>query len=454
MHQVGAGSGSATVALSIFGPAGMLDLVVPAGATAHDLARAYAAEAGLAAIPLVQTPLGEVVIADRPLADLGCESGDVLIAVAGIHRTRESTATTSPRAEAAASGPIGSAAVALAAVSGLLAGWFGARVDSPGLRYAVAGLLLAGALLAVVPLGRLVRGRQVAAPAFAAAAALTVVAGEGSHQAPAVVALCALAAIVMAAVARALAADHDQELMVWLVAGSVVALVCAAVPVLGLPDRACWTVLVLASALAARIAPSYAVDVPDHALLDLDRLAVTAWSARDSGRGRRGRMVVGEAAVRSLVGRGTRTVTAAAVAIAAVLAIAVPQLLATAVVDLDRIGARALALLAGASVLLAARSYRHRAARTVLRLGGLWCWLVLLATSQADASPPWRVVTAVLAVLLGLAVCAAAVAIGRGWRSVWWARQAELAETLSGAFAIAAAVTSSGVFRYFWEISS
>jgi hypothetical protein len=54
-------------------------------------------------------------------------------------------------------------------------------------------------------------------------------------------------------------------------------------------------------------------------------------------------------------------------------------------------------------------------------------------------------------VLAGLLVVVA-VANGRGWRSAWWSRRAEVAEGLAGAGAIAALVVSSGLFRTLWEI--
>ena len=62
------GSADATIALSIHGPAGVLDLVVPAGATAVDVAREYAKQAGRRrpGIPLLQTALGERLNAAPP----------------------------------------------------------------------------------------------------------------------------------------------------------------------------------------------------------------------------------------------------------------------------------------------------------------------------------------------------------------------------------------------------
>jgi hypothetical protein len=47
-----------------------------------------------------------------------------------------------------------------------------------------------------------------------------------------------------------------------------------------------------------------------------------------------------------------------------------------------------------------------------------------------------------------------AVAVGRGWRSARWSRRAEVAEGLSGAFAIASFLVAAGWFRQLWEIAS
>ncbi|WP_101525653.1 hypothetical protein [Nocardioides houyundeii] len=443
-----------TILLSVHGPVGVLDLVVPSGATAHDVARAYATQARLPAIPLIQTALGELVVADRPLADVGLESGDVVIAVTGFHRGRAAQGERSP-SDSDRPGPGAVAGAVAAALAAVLAGWFGGYAESEDLRYAVAAVLLVSGLLASFPGGRRARHRQVAAPAFGAGAAWALLAGEGIYQAPAVLAACALAAVALAAVSRTLGEDEDQELVVWMVAGVMVTCVCGAVPLLELDARVAWAVLVVLAMLAARAAPSFAIDVPDQALLDLDKLAVTAWSARDrGGKGRRGRMVVPDSAVKVLVGRGTRTVTAAAAAVLVVLVVAAPQLLQTAVVDVDLIGARVLLLCAGGAILFAARSYRHRTAQALLRLAGLWCLGLFAVEVLGAASPGWLVTVVVLSVLLGAIILTAAVATGRGWRSVWWARKAEVAETLCGSFGIAAVVVASGLFRFFWEMNS
>jgi hypothetical protein len=48
-------------------------------------------------------------------------------------------------------------------------------------------------------------------------------------------------------------------------------------------------------------------------------------------------------------------------------------------------------------------------------------------------------------------VVVAAVATGRGRRSVWWASRADLAEALAGAVALGTLVVATGLFRRLWE---
>ena len=59
-------------------------------------------------------------------------------------------------------------------------------------------------------------------------------------------------------------------------------------------------------------------------------------------------------------------------------------------------------------------------------------------------------------VAIGLAVLlvVVAVAAGRGWRSAWWARRAEVAEAFSGALTLAALFVATGFCRTIWELTS
>jgi hypothetical protein len=341
-------------------------------------------------------------------------------------------------------------AVAVAA----LAGWFGSRVgglDSDEGRLTI-GLLGFSAFLGVLPIGRLSAHRMVAAPAFAAAAAFTVVWAPEPQRLPTVVGVTALVAAVTAGVARALDVQGDEALRVWIVVGVGLFLVTGAGALLHADPRVVWSVLLLAATLAARFVPAIAIDVPDQFLIDIERLAVTAWSARDRPHGRRGRTVVPPTAVAQVAARGSRIVTASAAGVWAVVAVSAPMLLATADLAVDRIGARVMAGLSGAALLLAARSYRHPAARAMLRGAGLTCWAALAVVLLGAVDSGQAFAIGIAGILLAVLLVVVAVATGRGWRSAWWSRRAEVAEGLAGAGTIAALVVASGLFRALWEI--
>lgn len=447
-------SAGATIAVSIHGPAGVLDLVVPAGATSVDVAREYAKQADVPGIPLLQTALGERLNAAVPLGEAGIQPGDVLVATTGVHRPRRV-----PLLQAAKNAPESPALAAMiawvAALVAALAAWYAGRAGDDVVRTVTVGLLLACSLVGVLPLGRHARQRAAAAPAFAAAAAFAALYEPGVHLLPAILGAAGIAAAVVAGIGRAVSVGSDEVSTVWIVSGLTVFACCAVPAMLGWDARVAWTLLVFLSMMAARFAPSLAVDVPDDALLDLDRLAVTAWSARDTQRrSRRGRIVVAADAMERLVHRASRIVTGAAAAILVTVLVASPLLLHAATIDLDRIGARCLVFFAGCSLLLAARSYRHAAARVLLRLAGLGA-LVALAAHLVSGPGAGHVDTFFyVTVALGVIALAAAVATGRGWRSVWWSRRAEVAESLCGSLAFASAVVAAGVFRRLWEMTS
>ena len=255
--------------------------------------------------------------------------------------------------------------------------------------------------MGVLPLGRHTRQRAAAAPAFAAAAAYAALYEPGVHLLPAILGAAGMSAAVVAGIGRALSVEGDELSAVWIASGLTVFACCSLPALMGWDARVAWTLLVFGSMMAARFAPSLAIDVPDEALLDLDRLAVTAWSARDGGRkGRRGRLVVAADAMERLVHRASRIVTGASAAILVTVVVASPLLLHTATIDLDRIGARCLVFFAGCSLLLAARSYRHAAARGLLRLAGLGAlgrspctWSAVRARAtwprSSTSSSPW-----------------------------------------------------------------
>ena len=342
----------------------------------------------------------------------------------------------------------------LASAIAVLAGWFAAVTDSSRWHTVAVDVLLAGAFLGVLPIGVHRHVRALAAPAFAGAAAFALV-GETDHEKlPIVLGIAGLAAAVTAAVARALDDGTDAAARVWITTGAGLFVLTGLATLVDVPPRVTWALLLVLAMLAARVVPAIAVDVPDNFLIDMDRLAITAWSARERPRSRRGRVVVPEAAVVAVAARGAAIVTAAGAAVLAVAAASAPLLLRTADLPIDRIGARVLVFLAGGGLLLSARSYRHTAARQLLRLAGLACWVALAWALVPVLSDGQWLAVAVAAVALAALMVAVAVATGRGWRSAWWSRRAEVAESFCLSFAIAAVVVAAGFFRILWESTS
>ena len=435
------------VALSVHGPSGVVDLVVPSLATAADVAQEYAEQVGLAAPPTLGTTTGRALDPARPLLDLGLRSGSLLVVVTDLPTASVPRPGAAP---VAAEGPWVTALLLVAGAVALLAGWTAASTTGDT-HTAVVGLLVLGALVAVAPVGALAERRALVAPAYAGAAAYAVVWDPAPERLPTVLGVAALVSAVAAGVARALSPRGSDVLRVWVVVGTSVFLLTMGGALVGAPAPLVWGVLLAVAMLAPRFVPGFAVDVPDQLLIDLERLAVNAWSARERPTGRRGRTVVPRGAVAAVAARGARTVTAASAGVLAVLLVSAPALLAAVEEPADAVGARLQVLLSGAAVLLAARSYRHLTARALLRLAGLGCWgalLVDLTTALRDGA---GLAVVVSAVVVGVLVVLAAVATGRGWRSAWWSRRAEVLEGLTGACALACLVLSSGLFRQLWE---
>ena len=439
--------------LTVHGPAGAVDLVVPEDAQVMDVAREYAAHAGASAMPLLHDRRGRVLSPVAGLREAGVGAGHMLVATAGVHRGRESTRPAGLVRVSGDPGPLATLWTALAAAAAVLGGLAAAGSQGTTTGRLTCALLAAAALIGVLPVGRLVRVRVITAPVFAAAAAYAWFFEAQPDRLPGLLGLAALAAALVAAVARALSGAADEELKVWMYGGLAVFGVVALAAVVGASTPLVWSVLLIAAMLAARLAPSSVVDVPDDYLIDLERLAVSAWSARTRPAGRRGRLVVNERYVAQVAARGTRLLVATTVGVAVVAVVSAYRLVADTTLPLDRTGARILVLCAGAALLLAARTCRHPAARAWLRVGGLGVWASLLPVVAARASddPTWVIVGAVLLAAIAL-VCA--VAFGRGWRSAWWARRAEVAEGLAGAVALACLVVSTGAFRTIWEAVS
>ncbi|WP_134741005.1 hypothetical protein [Nocardioides sp. 503] len=455
----GAAAGAAdAVALTVLGPSGALDLLVPAGASAHDVALEYAAQAGVSAPPTIHTRVGDPLAPDATLESAGIGAGSLVVALAESAARptvtgRRRRATTGPAPRQSPPGALSVLWFCVSTAAALLAGWFASQQEPSEQRTATVVLLGVAAAIGVLPVGRYAAHRILAAPAFAAAAAFVVAWDPAPERLPTIVGVAALTGAVTAAVARALDRHSEEALRVWVSVGIGVFVVTCGAALLDLRPQVAWAVLLVAAMLAARFVPMLAIDVPDQFLIDLERLAVTAWSARDRPTGRRGRIVVPPRAVEVVAVRGTRIVTASSAAILAVTVVSAPLLLATATQRPDALGARCLVGFAGCSLLFVARTYRHVAARALLRVAGLVCGLALLVLLFDVLQTDTLLVVGILAVVVAALLLLVSVALGRGWRSAWWSRRGEVAESVCGSFAVGSLVVAVGLFRQLWELT-
>lgn len=445
------------LALSVHGPRGVLDLFVPYGASVEDVAREYAKGARLTSPPRLFTRSGTMLTPERSLEEAGVGAGSLLVAVGedvvtSVRRRRSLVpSVTGPDRGPSALAAVGTTiAVALAGLAAYLA----ARLPDSVERTTTIWILAVAAGVSVLPLGRFRRERLIAAPAFAAAAAYVVTWQAGAERLPTILGVAALTGAVTAAVARSLNETGEESLRVWMVAGIAGFVLPVGGALIDLPTTMVWSLVLIAAMLAVRFVPMLSVDVPDQYLIDFDRLAVTAWTARERPAGRRGRIVVPRSAVDLVAERSTQTMVGACTAVLVACLVAAPSLAMLEVDSIDRIGVRCLLGFTGSAIVFSARSFRNAPARTLLRMAGLWVLGVLAVDLLSSMSPGWRATVAGAALALGILMIVVAVAVGRGWRSAWWSRRAEIGEALSGAFALASLVVASGLFRNLWEITS
>ncbi|MEU0313801.1 hypothetical protein [Nocardioides sp. NPDC006273] len=435
------------LAVTVHGTAGVVDIVVPSDAHASDLAREYATAVGLPAPPVLRDRRGDVLVPDASLASRGITSGALLAADSPptqAYSRPEIVESVAPRR----AGSFSFYWVGLATLLAVAAAGFGAQADG-WQQPATAALLGLGALIGILPTGPYAARRSIVAPAFAAGAAFVITIDPAPETLPMAVGVAGLSAAIVATISRSLVNDVDAPLKVWTLTGSAVFVVTALCALLGTSPQVPWSILFAAAALAARIVPSYAVDVPDSYLLDVSKLSVTAWSARAKTSSSTATVPFGE--VTQVAERGTRTLAAASWAILAVVAVSGPGLVATATADVDRVGAWVIMLAGAFVILLSARSYRYWLPRGVLRIAGVIALAVGVHAFVRWADPELVSWFGLGVVLIGLAVIVAAIATGRGWRSAKWAARADWAESLCGAAVIAAFVVSSGFFRHLWE---
>lgn len=447
----------ATMRLSVLGDAGRIDLVVPVWVEVADVARSYAETVGLAETPVLRRATGAALDPESALDRAGLRHGSLLLA--GDSPRGAAPPGVDERGEPL--GPDGSAGpsswlVDVAAIA-VVVGAVAAALGTGGrLGTVTTVVLLVAGLVALVPLGRerLRLQRLHAAPFCLAGSALVATSPSLDH--PLLpVAVAAVAALAAAGAARALS-DDDAVSLVWLWSTGLLASSAVVLLVLGAGPSGFWALLVGGGLVGVRLLPALVVDVSDDTLLDLETLAVTAWSAHDEPRRGQRRPVIRRPQVRSLARRGgvlLRTGTAGAVAV-----LVLGAFLLLPAVDADgawsRIGAQVMVGAAAGAAALVARDYRDWRLQVLLRVGAG----VLAAVLARSVLPDLGDLAALLVVLGAVAVAggvvAAALALGHGWRSVWWARVADVLQGALFAVALTALPLASGLFDFVWRFTS
>ena len=452
-----------TFRLTVRGATGSVDLAVPPWADVESLGREYAGATGHSVPPVLVTTTGRPLDPSRPLHQLPVAPGDVLVALdpealapqAPDSRSTPS-ATRGPGTGPWSARPVLVGASVVCAVAACLAG--GLSPSGP-LRVASVMVLLlaavASSLLAPVARGTLRTAHAMAAPAFAGAAGYLLVHSSATGGDLLALAVASTTAGVAAAVVRTGAdARLERLLRVWLVVAGGTAVAAAVALAVGLPGSSLWVLQFFLAVVAARLLPYLVVDVPDEVMLDIDRLAVTAWSAREAPRRGRRRVAVRPEGVSSLLRQGRDLLVAGAVAVAAVATAATVSLVLEPRWGVEALGVHLLLLFGGAALALTARSYRAAVPRAALRLPAALAVTAVLVVGLHGLSGSWLWWSLGGLAAAAPAVVAAAVSLGRGWRSVWWARTADVVEGLSVVLCVAAFPVAVGLFDLVRQLQS
>ncbi len=442
--------------VSVIGDAGRLDLAVDPGTDVATVSQRYAEQLGLTQAPELTSSRGRPLAADRSVGASGLTSGSVLVALPPTdHDPGPETSALGPDPRSRPSGTPEPTAglVQLGVVAAVASAAVATLPSYPGPARWFCVAIFLGCFVALVTRSGSAQGRRaeslaVAAPAFAAAAGWTAGYSPEPGGVQVGVLTAGLMSVVGAAVARAaIPLDIDERLRVWLLGGGALATLSALL-LLGGGDVAVLLSLVYGVAVAgARLLPYAAVDVPDDVLLDLDRLAVTAWSARERrARGRRRSMVRPES-VGAVVRRGQGILLTGTLAIALTASVAGPAAIgATRGAGSAALGTLVMVGAGGCALALTARAVRARVPHGALRLAALidlgLLGLLLLVRYAPGLPWPWLAASWVLG---GVALLAGLL-LGRGWRSVWWARAADVAETLCLVVVIAMLPVATGLF--------
>lgn len=451
--RVRAGASADSLRLSVRAVGGRADVIATASTTPAELLLAFDVDPAQASLALTT---GTVLAPHLPLGAQGVRDGELLavlapdapaIPVTRRHKNRAviPRPTGMPLELALLPGAL--------ALAGLAAGL--ATFAETAARLGVAaGLALAGAIVALAPRrGLLIPGAEALGPIFLAAAAVALIPRDEAGADLLAIVAAGVVAAQAAALLRLRATPAAQPaLVVWIWTGAAVAAAGAGVLAGGGSPRVVWALLAIGAVTATRMLPRLAIDVPDEQLIDADKMAATTWSLRGAPTSRRVRIRTPE--VEATVLGGRRLLDAAAVVASCVVAAAAVALPVDPFPGWERWLAFATGGLAGVALLLGSRAFAGGLPRLALRLGGLFAVAAGAGGALAAASDVGRLGIAAGCFALALPVAFAAAALGRGWRTVWWARLGDAVESLVVALVFPAALIAAGTFGHFRQMLS
>ncbi len=262
----------------------------------------------------------------------------------------------------------------------------------------------------------------------------------------ALVGACAGAALV-ALTGRSGAGPDRYVPRVWLTFAGGLGGLALLVLVMGLSLASVAAIGLAVVVLAARVVPDLVLDVDDDVLLDISRLSVTSWSPREARRPRRRGWRIDDEAVGDVVVAASVEQLATLVGLAVVSAGCSAVLLGVLVTQtaVSALSVQLLLLAAAVALTLTARAYRRRMDRTLLRLAALAPALSVGLPVAASLGETWGVVAAAAAVVAALALVGVALALGRGFRSLWASRLADLLELLALLAVLPLALWAAGI---------
>jgi hypothetical protein len=194
--------------------------------------------------------------------------------------------------------------------------------------------------------------------------------------------------------------------------------------------------------LMLRLAPRYALAVPDEQLVDLSQVSRTADSVRAPRPRALGR-VSAKLVARTVAGAERRVATACVAACVATVVLVPVVLAAPAPGSIGRPAAYGLVVLVVLAFTLVPRVTRDPVIRWVPRLAAG----ALLVELSLGLPQGWQVPAAVLATLLVLVVAGSGAALARGWRSVVASRLADSIENLAVVLSLPAAIAAGGLIE-------